>query len=172
MVYWVSNPFYAGECADVGYDPLSAVAMRRFYNAASMRVTAELKEIRSRLAAGGHDELLAQYSKMSRADVLKTVRREAKTVNRMLTIEWNASKALGAFAKAVTEPEAKDPLKQFAAAAEELGTELRSMLRRFPVAGMHHDLALLVVVEATAALRKALGFEVAEKSSEVAALIG
>lgn len=159
MIYWLSNSCRDGIRSKFAWDVLCAKEMNRFYRVASGRVPRELDAIVARLRAGGRVEMAQCYRKLRRREIVAGVRREARKLNRMLTVESNVIDLLVNLTVEARTMLLAGVTRGLLPVSVRYGHELRAHLRRNPIPEWSHDLSLLVMIHATTQLRARLGLE-------------
>jgi hypothetical protein len=160
IVYWLSPPRAASSYSEFVYDVMSGETLDRLCRGLR-RLGTEFSAIAGRIAAANLDETTHWY----RGNVKKiagAVRRDERSLRRLLAMDSDVLDHLIGFGvqaprirEGVTDPEA--PLRHPIEFISDFAHDLRSHLRRGPLPEWSHDLATLVMVEATNAMRRELG---------------
>jgi hypothetical protein len=152
IMYWLSAPHKGKARSEFTYDVLSPESVKKLCRVGPRKFAKELDIIHDRLRAAGKDQAADCYRRLHTREIMDAVKRERRTIARMIVIEAELVDILINFAVSARE---QGQLKH------ELTSEvLRALgvsLRRFPVRGAEHDLAMLTLIEATAQLRRSLG---------------
>ncbi len=156
MMYWLSLPHRSDSRSEFSSDVLSPAQLNRLYARSTAKANRELRQIRSRLTAAGRDPSAAAYNPLRRAKVVAAVRREGRPLNRLFAVESNLVDTLTGFSAEARLVPSSDQVSPFELATRYVHA-LRVHLRRQPLPEWSHDLALLVLIHATTALRTELG---------------
>jgi hypothetical protein len=152
MMYWLSCPCKGRSRSDFTWDVLSQSELNRLYAFSTARANRELKNIHWRLSQPGRDLPAHSYRSLHRSEIVAAVRREGRTLNRLLALESDLVDTLSRMA-----PEAAaSPVSVFDFALRYVH-EIRFHLRKEPLPVWSHDLAVLVLIHATTALRASMG---------------
>ena len=156
MMYWLSPTCSGRSRSEFSWDVLNNWELNRLYVWSTGRADRELKEIGARLSRAGLDLSASAYQPLRRREIVAAVRREGRGLNRLIALESNVIDTLTTLAaEARLLPTPGIPLTGFEFANRYMHT-LRTHLRREPLPDWSHDLAILVLIHATTALRAKL----------------
>ena len=157
MMYWLS-PLYRGRSrSEFSWEVLSEPQLTRLYTRSARKANRELGMIRTRLSAAGCEESIDDFNSLERNRIAAAVRREGRHLNRLMALDTGLVDtlcSLSAEARLLDAPAL--PRARFELATHYVHA-LRVHLRRGPLPDWSHDLAILVLIHATTALRSKLG---------------
>jgi hypothetical protein len=162
VVYWLSPPRAATSRSEFMYDFMDSKTLARLCRAGP-RARVEFGAITKQIVAAGMEAEIARRYRGDPRKILAAVRRDGRSLQRLLAMDSYVFDHLIGFAleasrlRAVKlEPES--PLPHPLDIVTGFAHGLRSHLRHGPLPDWSHDLATLVLIEATNALRR--GFNV------------
>jgi hypothetical protein len=156
VLYWLSAPRKAASVAEFGYDVMAPETLDKLCRR-TPKIAHEFKEIAERIRAAGYDETARWYSGVVK-HIVTAVRRDERSLRRLLAVDSDVLDQLMNFGVAAArirdrQAASETPARNAIDVVADFGHGLRAQLRRGPLPEWSHDAAVLIMIEATNAMR-------------------